>query len=169
MTILGIVEFVAAGIIPTAISDFPITVPCAIGPDDDNKGVTVAFFDDTTEQGGATEPFCPPAGSTNVDIEFTVGARTAPGAQVTNEAFHWRQRQLVDAAPEAWSAPVDLADMVIETDKFLRQRSANYTMAALGLTAGKDHQACFSRETGNGLAGINLKLAKIRMVFKDDS
>ena len=101
-------------------SDWSIGTPAAIIADPLSNALTVAAFDDTTEEGVGGELYVP-TGARSLKINFVHKAATGPtGAQTVQYRFHFRATPDNAAIPGAWTT-VTLDAMTIpdsDTDYF---------------------------------------------------
>ena len=124
--------------------------------DDNNAGLTVRSFDDTTEEGvGFTLEV--PSGVTSMTIRFRGRAKTGPTAPDDDVGLRLYNRGIPDgAAVQAWSAAQAFAVVSLPaTTEFFQYDEETFTLAALGVTAGEVTQFELTRNPGiaNDLVG----------------
>ncbi len=124
--------------------------------DDNNAGLTVRAFDDTTEEGvGFTLEV--PSGVTSMTIRFRGRAKTGPTAPADDVGLRLYNRGIPDgAAVQAWSIAQAFAVVSLPaTTEFFQYDEETFTLAALGVTAGEITQFELTRNPGiaNDLAG----------------
>lgn len=113
-----------------------------------NAAVKVRRFDDTVEEGVGFE-FTIPAGATNMKVKWAVRAQTAPGVTQTVKWNLYERGFPNNAAADAWSAALQLADSSIPTNEFFQYDEDERTIAAWGLTGGQKHQFEMTRDTAD--------------------
>ncbi len=117
--------------------------------DTNNAGLTVAAFDDGTEEGvGFIVEI--PSGVTTMVIKYRVRAETAPGSTQTVK-WNLYEREIPDnSAPTSWSSAFQLSDSSIPTNENFQYDQDSRSLATWGLTAGSTHQFEMTRDTGDG-------------------
>lgn len=127
-------------------SDWAVNANAAIVADSNNVGLTVARFDDSTEEGvGFVLQI--PTGATNIKFTFASRAETAPGSTSTVCLTLYERECPDNAAVSAWSSEYDLTDLSIPTNEYWQIDTQTISLSALGLTAGRIHQFQLDRDT----------------------
>jgi hypothetical protein len=118
-------------------ADWTVNALAAAEADDNNAGLTVRAFDDTTEEGvGFTLEI--PAGVTNMTIRFRGRARTGDVAARTVGLKLYNRGIPDNAAVQAWTAGTALTDIDLPaTTEYFQYDEQTISLATLSLTAGE--------------------------------
>jgi hypothetical protein len=147
--------FMADNMEDPSSSDWAVNSLAPTKPDEDNTGLLVRLFDDTSEEGvGFTVPI--PTGATNIIFDFLSRAITAPGSAETVALTVYERGIPDNSAVDTWSSAYQLTDLDIPTNENYQEDSQTITLATLGLTAGQTHQFELTRDTadaGDTLSG----------------
>lgn len=134
-------------------ADWTVNSLAGLDADEDNTGLNIRAFDDTTEEGvGFSIPI--PSGTTSIKLYFRGRAKTAPGAARTVGLKLYFREVPDNAAVTAWSAGTQLTDIDIPTNENFQYDNQTITLASLGITAGRDVQFELTRIDPSG--GVEL-------------
>ena len=148
-------------------TDFPISALSPVVTDPLYTALSVRSFSNTVEQGVGFTCSIPP-GATQVTFKFRGRPTTAPGVSSVVQPRLYSRKIPNGAAVTAWSAAVDLANIVIPTNNFFQYAQQTFTLAALGLVEDSLYQFELTRRFA-GVVGTNLAnnflMAEITLEF----
>lgn len=139
-----------AGTTTPAASEFPINAAATGAVDTNNNALQHNQFTDASEQGVVLLPFRVPLGVTSVKIGMVSRAETAPGGAETVRAKLYTRSIPDDAAVPAFSSGVLMAPFDIPTNENWQYDDETFTLAALGLVAGRCAQIEITRVPSDG-------------------
>lgn len=138
-------------------SDYAVNSISPVTTDPTYNALNVRSFSNTVEQGvGFTVSI--PAGVTNMVIKLRGRPATAPGATSVVQPRLYHRRFPSNAAPGAWSAAQELANISIPTNAFFQYSSQTIALSTLGLVADSLYQMELTRRV-TGVSGTNLAAA----------
>ena len=129
-------------------ADFAVNAVAPSAADSNNAALKVSLFDDTVEE-GVVMPTKVPDNAIGLIVRLISRAETAPGA-AQNVIPKLYGRSVPDnAAVPAWSAGQVMAAVALPTNENFQYDEEEFTLAALGLVAGKDCQIELTRDATN--------------------
>lgn len=131
-------------------SDWAVNALAAPVADSNNAGLTVARFDDTTEEGVGFE-ISVPTGKTNIKLSLKSRAETGPGGVVAVVPKFYNRGVPNNLAVESWTSGTLLTALSFPvTTEFFQYDSQTFTLASLGITAGELTQFQLTRVGTDG-------------------
>ena len=146
----------------TPNANWTVTVPAALSADDNDWGLSVRLFDDTTEEGVGLYSYCP-ANATNIALDFVSRAITAPGAATTVDVRAYGRTVAANGSKPSWSSAKTLTDIDIPTSELFQYDSeAAFAIGDLGLVAGEWGMIEITRVTGGLTGDWGLAFVRVR-------
>lgn len=139
-----------SGTTTPAASEFPVNAAANATADSNNNALQHIQFTDASEQGTVLFPFRVPSGVTSVKIGMVSRAETAPGGAETVRAKLYTRSIPDDAAVPAFSGGTFMAAIDIPANENWQYDQETFTLAALGLVAGRCIQIELTRVPADG-------------------
>lgn len=135
-------------------SDWAVTAGAGLTVDTDDPGMSILWFDQTTEEGIGLKRFVPP-NTTDMVVAPLSKAKTAPAA-ARNVGFKVYTKVFPNnLTPEAWDTGTALNDIAIPMNVFTQYDTQTIPLSTIGISTGQLVMFEFTRVAPT--AGTNLE------------
>jgi len=151
--------------VSSTVADYAVNAGAIVNLDDNDNGLLIREFDDTTEEGvGFVETI--PEGATNIIIELKSRAKTAPGAAAAVVPTIYVRDIPDNAVVGAWDAGTDLTAIALPTNEYFQYDTQTIALTTLGLSAGDVFQFELTRNTGSASDTLSGDWCLLEMILK---
>jgi len=151
--------------VSSTVADYAVNAGAIVNLDDNDNGLLIREFDDTTEEGvGFVETI--PEGVTNIIIELKSRAKTAPGAAAAVVPTIYVRDIPDNAVVGAWDAGTDLTAIALPTNEYFQYDTQTIALTTLGLSAGDVFQFELTRNTGSASDTLSGDWCLLEMILK---